>query len=269
MDFKTKYVAHMPDEKGYVHFTAEEDAVWRDLITRQQNVIEHRACPQYLLGLEQLNFSVDQVPQLAAVSAILKQATGWTVTAVEALIPSEYFFNLLANKQFPAACFIRRRDEIDYLQEPDMFHEYFGHCPLITDPLYTEFMQRYGEIALKANEEQRELLARLYWFTIEFGLINTREGLRIYGGGILSSKEETLYCLESDIPQRKPFDLIDALRTPYRIDILQPVYFIIDSFQQLFDIIHQDLFAAIEEAKRLGEHPPLYPLNNEKPPFSC
>ena len=269
MEFETQYQAHMPDEANYVHFTAEEDQVWHQLITRQQKIIENRACQTYIDGLQQLNFSQDQVPQLTEVSALLNAATGWSVAAVDALIPCDYFFKLLANKQFPAACFVRRLDEIDYLQEPDIFHEYFGHCPLILDPHYTQFMQRYGEIALQANEQQRELLARLYWFTIEFGLIKSPHGLRIYGGGILSSKEETIYALESDIPVRKAFDLVDALRTPYRIDILQPIYFIIDDFQQLFDIIHQDLFAAIEEALRLGEHSPLYPTKNEKPLFSC
>ena len=269
MEFKTQYVAHMPDENGYVHFTPEEDEVWHKLIARQDKIIQNRACQNFVDGLKQLDFSTERVPQLKEVSAVLTKATGWSVEAVNALIPSDHFFNLLANKRFPAACFVRRLDEIDYLQEPDMFHEYYGHCPLILDPNYTKFMQMYGEIALKANDEQRELLARLYWFTIEFGLINTPEGLRIYGGGILSSKEETIYCLESDIPVRKHFDLIEVLRTPYRIDILQPVYFIIDNFQQLFDIIHEDLFAAIDEAMRLGEFTPLYKLKDDKSPFSC
>ena len=143
-----------------------------------------------------------------------KQTTGWSVVPVPAMIKPEQFFELLANKKFPAATFIRTPEDLDYLQEPDIFHEFFGHCPMITYQPFADFMQTYGKLALLAKTEHRSFLSRLFWFTVEFGLIQTDQGVRCYGGGILSSKNETVYAVESDIPQRKPFDLIEVLRTP-------------------------------------------------------
>ena len=178
-----------------------------------------------------------------------------------ALIPFDKFFELLANRRFPAATFIRTREEMDYLQEPDIFHEVFGHCPLLTNQAYADFTETYGKLGLNASHADRVMLARLYWFTIEFGLIQTAKGLRIYGGGILSSKEETVYCLESPEPQRKPFDPIEALRTPYRIDIKQPVYFVLDNFDTLYKLIDMDLIGLIQQARKLGEFAPAYPTD--------
>jgi phenylalanine-4-hydroxylase len=169
------------------------------------------------------------------------------------MIKPEQFFELLANKTFPAATFIRTPEDLDYLQEPDIFHEFFGHCPMITHQPFASFLQAYGKLALAVNKEHRMYLARLFWFTVEFGLIKTLQGPRCYGGGILSSKNETIYAVESDIPLRKPFDLIEVLRTPYRVDQIQGVYFIIDSFEQLFHILKEDIDAAIEQARSLGE----------------
>jgi len=142
--------------------------------------------------------------------------------------------------------------------EPDIFHEFFGHCPLLTNKAYAEFMHAFGKIALEAKPKDRVQLFRLFWFTIEFGLINTPKGLRAYGGGILSSFGETTYALESFVPERKPFDPIEALRTPFRIDILQPIYFVIDSFDQLFHLIDRDLMKLLAEARELGDHPPKF-----------
>jgi phenylalanine-4-hydroxylase len=182
---------------------------------------------------------------------------------VPSLIPFEHFFTLLANRKFPAATFIRRRAELDYLQEPDIFHEVFGHCPMLTNQACADFTHNYGELSLTASPEDQVLLAKLYWFTIEFGLIKTKAGLRAYGGGILSSMSETLYCVESDIPQRKPFDVIDVLRTPYRIDIMQPIYFVIDSFDVLYHLIDMDLIGLIREARKMGMHEPIYPESGQ------
>lgn len=175
-----------------------------------------------------------------------------------ALIPAEKFFNLLANKKFPAATFIRRRDEIDYIEEPDIFHEIFGHCPLLTNQTLSDFTCNYGKLAEKATDEERVMLARLYWFTVEFGLIKTKDGLRTYGGGILSSISETPYCIDSDIPLRKRFDVIDVFRTPYLINIMQPVYFVIDNFDELLELIDMDLIGLSHQAKEMGMHTPLY-----------
>ena len=186
------------------------------------------------------------------------------MAAVPALISFDRFFALLANRQFPVATFIRRRDELDYLQEPDIFHEIFGHCAMLTNPAFAHFTHVYGQLGLRAGKEDRVFLARLYWFTVEFGLLDTPEGLRIYGGGILSSPGETQYAMHSDVPERKVLDVVDVLRTPYRIDIMQPIYFRIQSIRQLFDIAQMDLMALVQQAKALGLHAPKFPPKQKK-----
>lgn len=252
----TKYTSRQPDEKGYIHYTPEENAVWTQLITRQREIVKNRACEDYLRGLEILQLPEDHVPQCHEISKRLTAASGWTVVPVPALISANEFFTLLSERKFPAASFIRIPEELDYLEEPDIFHELFGHCPMLTNPVYADFMQHYGQLALNAPEADRDLLARLYWFTVEFGLINTEHGLRIYGGGILSSKNETIYAVESAKPTRLPFTGLDALRTPYRIDIMQPVYFVINDFAELYNLLKKDIHQTIVQAKSLGEFPP-------------
>lgn len=252
------YVAHPVDANGYANYSEAENQIWHTLITRQTPLVEHRACQEYTRGIHLLNLPTDRIPQCPDVSKVLQAETGWSLAPVPALIPFQQFFTLLANKQFPAATFIRRLEELDYLQEPDIFHEIFGHCPLLTNKAYAEFTHTYGKLGLSATPEERVMLAKLYWFTIEFGLIKTENGLRSYGGGILSSASETVYSLESEVPVRKPFDVLDVLRTPYRINIMQPVYFVIDSFDTLFKVIELDLIALIHEAKALGMHEPLF-----------
>ncbi len=266
MAFTSKYKAKKPDANGIINFTAEENNVWQELITRQIPIVENRACDEYLTGLELLDLPKDHVPQCHEINGPLEKATGWTVYPVEALIPDDYFFELLANRKFPAATFIRRPDEIDYLQEPDIFHEYFGHCPILTDPTYAKFIQHYGEVALKASPDIRKLLGRLYWFTVEFGLIKTNRGTLCYGGGILSSKEETVYAVESNIPERRPFnDGTDAIRTPYRIDILQPIYYVINNFQDLYNMLEDDIVQHIKDAIALGEFSPTFEKESQQP----
>lgn len=252
------YVAHPVDEHGNANYTAEENQIWHELITRQTPLLQGRACNEYINGIELLNLPTDRIPQCPEVSTVLKKATGWSLAPVPALIPFNQFFNLLANRQFPAATFIRRREELDYLQEPDIFHEIFGHCPMLTNQACADFTQAYGKFGANAEHADQVMLAKLYWFTIEFGLIKTDKGLRAYGGGILSSKSETVYCVESEIPQRKPFDVMEILRTPYRIDIIQPIYYVIDNFDVLYSVIDMDLIGMIREARRLGMYEPLY-----------
>lgn len=254
----TSYVSHPVDKEGNAVYTPDENQVWNELITRQIPLVQDRACDEYINGVRLLNLPHDRVPQCPEVSSVLREATGWALEPVPALIAFDRFFSLLANKKFPAATFIRRRDELDYLQEPDIFHEVFGHCPMLTHKACADFTHTYGKLGLHASHEDQVMLAKLYWFTIEFGLIQTSAGLRAYGGGILSSKSETVYCVESDVPQRKPFDVMEVLRTPYRIDIIQPIYFVIDSFDVLFNLIDMDLIGLIKEARRLGMYAPVY-----------
>jgi phenylalanine-4-hydroxylase len=254
----TTYVAKPVDAKGNVAYTDEENRIWHELIMRQTPIIQGRACDAYVQGLDLLTLPTDRIPQCHEVSDVLRETTGWALEPVAALIPFDVFFNLLANRKFPAATFIRRQEELDYLQEPDIFHEVFGHCPMLTNQACADFTEMYGKLALKATHDERVMLAKLYWFTIEFGLLKTAKGLRAYGGGILSSKSETIYALESDVPKRKPFDALDILRTPYRIDIIQPIYFVIDDFDVLFELIQMDLISLIREAHQLGLHGPLY-----------
>lgn len=253
----TQYLAREADENGYIHYPEAEHQLWNTLITRQLRLIEGRACEEYLDGIEQLGLPQERIPQLAEINQVLQASTGWQVTRVPALIPFQTFFELLASRQFPVATFIRTPEELDYLQEPDIFHEIFGHCPLLTNPWFAEFTQRYGKLGLAASKEQRVYLARLYWMTIEFGLVDTPQGRRIYGGGILSSPKETLYSL-SDTPQHLAFDPIEAMRTPYRIDILQPLYFVLPELKRLSELAHEDIMAMLQQAMRLGLHAPKF-----------
>jgi len=180
--------------------------------------------------LERIQFERDQVPQHSEINKRLKAFTGWQVEVVPALIPAKDFFTLLANRRFPAASFIRIPEELDYIQEPDIFHEFFGHVPLLTIKEYAQFMEEFGKLALSIDSKDRRRLFRLFWFTIEFGLLKDNYQFKAYGGGMLSSIHETVYSVESTIPQRKEFDTLSALRTPYRIDIPQPLYYFLNKF---------------------------------------
>jgi phenylalanine-4-hydroxylase len=255
----TKYVSKQSDQNGIIGWTNEENQIWSELYERQVKLLEGRACQQYMDGLELLNMDADKVPQLPDINNVLLETTGWQTAEVPALIPFGEFFRLLANKQFPVATFIRTREEFDYLQEPDIFHELFGHCPLLTNPAFAHFTHTYGKLGLAASKEERIFLARLYWFTVEFGLLKTELGVRIYGGGILSSPGETVYALESDKPERKAFDPITVLRTPYRIDIMQPIYYVLEQADDLDALADMDIMGMVQEAKRLGLFEPKFP----------
>ncbi|MDE4456106.1 phenylalanine 4-monooxygenase [Psychrobacter sp. DAB_AL62B] len=260
-DKKQPYVSHQPDATGHIHYSDDEHAMWQALLARQAKQIPNRACPAYLEGLTKLNLSPARIPQLHDIDEVLQATTGWQTAAVPALISFGKFFKLLANKSFPVATFIRRFDDMDYIEEPDIFHEIVGHCPMLTHPAFATFNETYGKLGLNASKEERWFLARLYWFTIEFGLVGkTQDSRRIYGGGILSSPSETVYAL-SDEPDCRAFDLIDVLRTPYRIDHIQPIYYVIDDLDALFDIVNSDIMGAVKQAMALGLFAPSYSEN--------
>jgi phenylalanine-4-hydroxylase len=227
------------------------------LIFTQKNSIQQRACTEYLQGLKDLQLPDSRIPQLAEVSTILKKSTNWTVEPVASLISIDHFFELLAQRKFPCATFIRTPEDLHYLQEPDIFHEVFGHCPMLTNEHFAEFTARYGRLGLNATHKERLMLARLYWFTIEFGLLKENNIWKIYGGGILSSIGETSYCLTS-APEKHPFDIVEILRTPYRIDIMQPLYFYLNSLHDLEELSEIEIMNGVHKAMELGMLPPKY-----------
>lgn len=263
MKKKHVYQSKTLDKDGTAHYSHSENETWAFLLKRQKELIQTRASKEYLKGVELLNFS-EKIPQHYEITDILKSHTGWGVEPVPALIQPEQFFTLLANKRFPAANFIRIPEEIDYIEEPDVFHELFGHCPLLTNAPYAEFMHQYGKLALKADQKTQMRMFRLFWFTIEFGLIKENSEFKAYGGGILSSKSEIIYSVESDIPERRPLDPMEALRTPFRIDILQPVYFVIESYEELFKIIALDPLKMAQESFLLPDFPAKFERKKKK-----
>ncbi|MGB5836515.1 MAG: phenylalanine 4-monooxygenase [Albidovulum sp.] len=258
MPKSTSYVARKPDAVGRIAYGVEEDAVWRDLMARQLPSVQARMAAPYLDGLARLNLPADRVAQCADVSARLAATTGWRVEPVPALIPFGRFFQLLADRCFPAASFMRSRADFDYIEEPDIFHEIFGHTPLLTDPRFAAFSQAIGLAGLRAEPADYAWLIRLYWFTIEFGLARENGALKGLGSGLASSIAE-LEWATSGQPELRPFDVIDSLRMPYRIDILQPVYFLIDDLDALFAAARRDLLADVATARALGLHAPKYP----------
>jgi phenylalanine-4-hydroxylase len=204
------------------------------LFERQQRTLKGHVCQEYLDGLAALDIGSEGVPNFARMNERLRQLTGWEVVAVPGLIPSRPFFQMLANRQFPAGTFIRTREQLDYLEEPDIFHDVFGHVPLLAHPVFADYMQAYGQGGLRSLEYGAiDKLARLYWYTVEFGLIRSDAGLRLYGAGIVSSFAESRFALEDPSPNRLGFDLKRVMRTKYRIDDFQQNYFVIDSFDDL------------------------------------
>jgi phenylalanine-4-hydroxylase len=265
MDFSSRYLAHVPDAQGMVKYSDEENRVWSILFERQKKLLPGRACEAFLTGLDTLKLSAEAIPQIPELSLLLREQTGWQIAPVAALISAREFFELLAQRYFPAATFIRTLEELDYVKEPDIFHELFGHCPMLTAPIYAEFVYDYACKVLTFPESDWALLQRMFWFTVEFGLINTAQGLRAYGGGILSSTSETVYSVESDIPLRAYFDPIAAFRTPYRIDRLQPIYFVIDNYQTLYNFVLSDIDALLQRTRELGEFLPLFEVDTGNP----
>ncbi len=240
--------------QDWAAYTPAEHALWDRLFARQTAMLPGRAAPEFLAGLDMLRMSRPGIPDFAELSGRLTAATGWQVVAVPGLVPDEVFFDHLANRRFVAGRFIRTPDQLDYLEEPDVFHDVFGHVPLLADPVFADFMQAYGEggrRALGLGGLQR--LARLYWYTVEFGLIRSAAGLRIYGAGIVSSYGESRFALDDPSPNRLGYDLARLMRTPYRIDDYQQSYFVIDSFDQLLRSAIETDFAPLYE--RLAAEP--------------
>ena len=257
----SKYESKPAGSDGRVHYSEEEENTWRFLVQRQNKAVLGRACQEFLDGLTKLDFA-KRIPQYFETSEILKSCTGWGVEPVAAIIPAQEFFTLLSKKKFPSANFIRIPEEIDYLQEPDIFHEIYGHCPLLTNQNYADYMEEYGKLALTVSGKERMRLFRLFWFTIEFGLLKDKDNLKIYGGGILSSYKETLYALENTSEKILLTDPLIALRTPYRIDILQPLYFVVESLSHLFEIVKKDLVNTTKESLKMSDFPAKFTPKN-------
>jgi phenylalanine-4-hydroxylase len=231
-------------DQSWNAYSPQEHALWRHLFERQSEILPGRACDAFLDGLRRLGVAAEGIPDFERLSDILESATGWRIVAVSGLVPDDVFFWHLANRRFPVTNWIRTPQQMDYLQEPDVFHDLFGHVPMLTNPVFANYMQAYGRGGLKALRlDALHYLARLYWYTVEFGLIRTGDGLRIYGSGIVSSHTESVYSLEDPAPNRIGFDLLRIMQTDYRIDDLQDVYFVIDSFDQLFDATGPDFTA--------------------------
>lgn len=232
-------------DQGWERYSQAEHDVWITLYERQSAMLPGLACDAFLRGLDALDLHRSGIPDFTRINEELQRLTGWSVVAVPGLVPDDVFFEHLANRRFPAGQFIRKPDELDYLQEPDIFHDVFGHVPMLTDPVFADYMQAYGQGGQRALDLGRLAnLARLYWYTVEFGLMQTPQGLRIYGAGIVSSRAESIFALDDPSPNRIGFDLERVMRTPYRIDDFQQAYFVIDSIQTLQAVTLQD-FAPI------------------------
>ena len=242
-------------------FTADEHAMWDRLFARQSAMLPGRAAEAFLRGIDVLRLEKPGIPDYRELNARLTAATGWQVVAVPGLVPDAIFFDHLANRRFPAGNFIRTPEQLDYLEEPDVFHDVFGHVPMLADPVFADYMVAYGQGGLRSLKyDALKQLARLYWYTVEFGLIREGEagggGLRIYGAGIVSSYAESLFALDSDSPNRIGFDLARVMRTDYRIDDFQQSYFVVDSLDRLLDVTVNSDFA------------PLYAANAALPPIA-
>ena len=234
-------------DQGWHNYTPQEHAVWKTLFERQSKLLPGRACDEFVRGVQDLPIGPDQIPNFEQLSETLSQRTGWQIVAVPGLVPDDVFFEHLAHRRFPAGHFIRKPHELDYLEEPDVFHDVFGHVPMLMNPAIADYIQAYGEGGLRAKRlGVLEKLARVYWYTVEFGLVKQPDGLRVYGAGIASSATETVFSVEDDSPNRVAFDLERVMRTNYRIDDFQESYFVLDNLNDLLKLARID-FAPLYE----------------------
>jgi phenylalanine-4-hydroxylase len=234
-------------DQGWERYGAEEHAVWTTLFERQTKLLVGRACDEFVQGMQELPMRADQIPDFRRLSDVLAKRTGWQVVAVPGLVPDDVFFEHLANRRFPAGQFIRKPDQLDYLEEPDVFHDVFGHVPMLMNPAIADYIQAYGEGGLRAKRLGKLAnLARVYWYTVEFGLLRQKEGLRIYGAGIASSRTESAFSLDDASPNRIAFELERVMRTHYRIDDFQETYFVVDNLEKLLELARID-FAPVYE----------------------
>ena len=222
-------------EPKQADYSSDDDAIWNDLFERQMDVLPGRAARAFMAGLQKLNLNRGGVPEFGKLSEDLGALTGWSVVPVPMLIPDHVFFWHLANRRFPAGNFIRTRETFDYIQEPDVFHDVFGHVPMLTDPVYADYMQEYGRAGWKAMRYNRlKALGALYWYTVEFGLMLESDEVRAYGAGILSGPTEVVFATEAESPNRIMLNVDRVMRTDYVISDLQPTYFVIESFEELY-----------------------------------
>lgn len=243
--------------QDWQHYSAEDHATWDTLFARQAKLLPGRASDAWLRGLDVLKLSKPGIPDFAELSDRLMALTGWQVVAVPGLVPDDVFFDHMANRRFVAGNFIRRPDQLDYLEEPDVFHDVFGHVPMLADPVFADYLAAYGRGGQRAlGLDALKFLGRLYWYTVEFGLIAEPEGLRIYGSGIVSSFAESRFALDDASPNRIAFDIARVMRTEYRIDDFQQNYFVIPSFDELLRITVETDFAPLyAELKALPDIP--------------
>ncbi|RZL63543.1 MAG: phenylalanine 4-monooxygenase [Variovorax sp.] len=237
-------------DQGWEKYTPAQHAVWKTLFERQTQLLPGRACDEFVEGMKNLPIGADEIPDFRRLSDVLMQRTGWQVVAVPGLVPDEVFFEHLANRRFPSGQFIRGADQLDYLEEPDVFHDVFGHVPMLMNPAIADYIQAYGVGGLRAKElGVLDKLARVYWYTVEFGLVQQKDGLRIYGAGIASSRTESVFALDDASPNRIAFDLERVMRTHYRIDDFQESYFVIENLDRLLELASIDfgpLYARID-----------------------
>lgn len=239
----------MVTHEQWENFTETDHNTWTVLFERQSSLLQRRAAEEIILGLEELEICNNQIPKFSALNHILQRKTGFSIVPVKGFIPEDLFFKFLSERKFPSTCFIRKPNQLDYLEEPDIFHDVFGHVPLLVNPIFSDFMEMFGRKGLEAIEVgMLKFAATLYWFTVEFGLIQSANGLRIYGAGITSSKGESIYCLDSEVPARVKFNALRVMKTQYHIDSFQKTYFVIESFQQLFDALHNLSWEEVSKA---------------------
>ncbi|MNQ44578.1 Phenylalanine-4-hydroxylase [compost metagenome] len=243
--------------QNWAAYTEVEHETWNTLYARQMKILPGRACDAYMRGLDALDLNTGGIPDFEVMNPKLQALTGWTVVCVPGLVPEDVFFDHLAHRRFVSGQFIRKPDQLDYLQEPDIFHDVFGHVPMLTDPDFAAYMEAYGKGGQRAASlGMLDKLARLYWYTVEFGLMKEADGLRIYGAGIVSSATESVFSLEDASPNRLGFDLERVMKTLYRIDDFQQVYFVIDSIEKLREVTLQD-FGPIYERLQGAEDLPI------------
>ncbi len=244
-------------EQGWENYSADEHAVWKKLFERQTRLLADRACDEFVQAMRDLPIGAEQIPDFRRLSDVLGLKTGWQIVAVPGLVPDEVFFEHLANRRFPAGRFIRNPHELDYLEEPDIFHDVFGHVPLLLNPAIADYIQAYGVGGLRAQRLGKLAnLARIYWYTVEFGLLQQPDGLRIYGAGIASSHTESVFALDDPSPHRIRFDLKRVMRTDYRIDDFQECYFVIGHLDELLELARIDFGPMYQEVEGLSDYQP-------------
>jgi len=244
-------------DQGWANYSTQEHAIWKTLFERQTKLLPGRACDEFVQGMRDLPIGADQIPDFRHLSDVLMKRTGWQVVAVPGLVPDEVFFEHLANRRFPAGQFIRQPHQLDYLEEPDVFHDVFGHVPMLMNPAIADYIQAYGVGGLRAQKlGVLDKLARVYWYTVEFGLVQQKEGLRIYGSGIASSASESVFALDDPSPNRLRFDLERVMRTQYRIDDFQETYFVIDNLNELLDLARIDFGTLYQRVQGQPDYEP-------------